>query len=372
MKTKPVISAVAEWSRKTLSFVLIVLFALVVTTTILGRALTNTLTSPGTYDTLFRQTHMAQRGQAIVADFIVSYALRTGEPGSFVEEFPLRTWETVAQVILPVDWLDANLHATAEAVLDWLDDAQSPAPDLTLDLSPVIETLRGPQGSLAILPLLQSVPPCTADVTEFTVLGGGLVSCLPRNQDLTVIAQRIASAIADYLPKEVSVTSLQEAGIVRPETIQAMGQVRARIRALDAALILGVRLSLLILSLCALLQSSSLRRLLKALAVPLYAAGGLSLLLLGIVHAFLRWGLGIAVTTSLPLLSLEAQALLADSVRTLGRIVEGQWLYWSASLVGAALLAHMLSYGLNKVQRRLTREPVEQPRQRQRIRKQFR
>ena len=84
---------------------LVVLFACLVTITFIGWSVTNSLKDPNTYQDLIQQTRLAERGRGLLADFLVSYALSSGLANTaFLGDFPAQTWETVAHILLPVDW----------------------------------------------------------------------------------------------------------------------------------------------------------------------------------------------------------------------------------------------------------------------------
>jgi len=373
MKLKRTLMILGKWLKRIISFLLILLFAFVSTMVILGHVLTERLTSVTTYDNLIQQTGLAERGRGLLADFLVSYALSSGlANAAFLGDFPAQTWETVAQILLPVDWLENNLQEVTRSALDWLGNTEYQVPQFTIDLSPIIQALRGPQGALAVLPLLQDIPTCAPDVKEIVIMEGSLVSCLPGTQDITPIGRTIARSVANFILIEVSFTTLQQVGIVTPQTIQMMGEIRDGIHAVDLLLVVGFRLSLLILCFYAVLHSASSRALLAALPAPLFVAGSLSLALLGIFQAFLGLGLELSMTAFFPGLKPEAQALLVDLVRTASQGLKKQWLYGSLILLAAGLVLYLLKLSVEWARARRALKSEAHPEARPRIRKQYR
>ena len=268
--------------------------------------------------------------------------------------------------------MEDNLQEITRAALDWLGNTEYQVPQFTIDFSSIIQALRGPQGALAVLPLLQDIPPCAPDVKEIVIMGGSLVSCLPDTQDITPIGRTLARSVANSIMIEVSFTPLQQAGIVTSQTIQVMEKIRGGIRAVDLFLVVGFRLALLILCFYAVLHSASSRALLAALPAPLFVAGSLSLALLGIFQAYLEVGLELSMTAFFPGLKLEAQALLVDLVLTASQGLKKQWLYGSLILLAAGLVLYLLKLSVEWASARRALKPEAQPVPRRRIRKQYR
>jgi len=374
MTARRMVHFIAELARRILLVVLLVSFALVVTVTLLVYTSSNTLLDPGQWRQLIDETQLAARSSTLVADFLVTYSLKASQSAAFLQDYPLNTWEGVAEVLLPEEWVQENLYSIVDTAIDWLLGEQSGLPNFTLDLSPVLSALQGDQGALAILPLLQDIPACPADSSGAQILVGDLMNCLPENKDLTGYAAVISSLIAKTLPAEVSLATLEAMQLVSSHTYQSAEKIRSGVRGTESLVQLGFRLALLLLSLYALLNSPSPRRVFRTLAWPLYAAGGLSLVVLIGWQLFADLGLGLAITGLLPGTKLEVQSLLADVLRFISGSIAQEWLVWIAALFGLAILIQALTFVATKViqavkDRRKGEEEVQgQPR----LRKQFR
>jgi hypothetical protein len=374
MTTRRIVRFIAELVRRILLVVLLASFALVVTGTLLVNILSNTLLDTGAWHRLIDETQLAARSRTLVADFLVTYSLKASQSTTFLENYPLNTWEGVAEVLLPTEWVQQNLYTVVDTTIGWMKGEQSGLPDFTLDLSPVLSSLQGDQGALAILPLLQNIPACPADSSDAQVMVGDLMSCLPGNKDLTGYASVISSLIAKTLPAEISLSNLESMHLVSSQTYQSLEKVRSAVRGTQSLVQLGLRLSLLLLSLYALLNSPAPRRVFRTLAWPLYAAGGLSLVMLIGWQLFSDLGLGLAITGLFPGTKLEEQALLADMLRFISGSIVRDWLVWIAALIGLAVLIQVLTFVVTKAiqvlkDRRKVEEPAQGP---TRLRKQFR
>lgn len=370
------LKSLARWLRRFAVLLLIIIFALVVNGLLICYSTRSVLSRTQTYEFLAAETHLAERGRDLLVELIVSTALKSHNDkfsfSSFVGEYPPQTWEGVADILLPEKWVESCYLTLVHVWLDWLNSQEVLVPQFSIDLSPVIDELRGPLGALAVLPLIQNAPVCPSDVERITILGDSLVSCLKQDQDITFISQDVARSLADILMEEVSLTSLQEAGLLSPEDIQTMIKVRAGFKVFDAAITLGARGVLVLLSLYSLIYSNSLRRLLTALPLPFYAAGLSSLLLLCIFHVFLVFGLDMSIGNIFPIIRPEMHSLLIDLIQAVGEILKPFWLFASLSLLGIALGIHGLSLVLQKTGLRKAQNLVRPNSKQPRVRRQYR
>jgi hypothetical protein len=362
-----------HWLHSIASVLLMISCVLIISITLFAFSVLSTLRNPRPYVELIHKQDAAERSRGLLVSLFVSYALQSGASNtSFLADYPLQTWESVAEVLVPKDWLETNAQMVVNAIFDWLDHPDRQAPQFQFDLSPIIQTLRGPQGALAILPLLDNITTCPHQVQEIIIMGDNLVSCLPNNQDITSIAQKISQQVADRILEEVSLTTLQQAQVIQDNTIQIMIKIRQGVYLSDRILNLGFRLSLLAISLYALLHASSLKCLISSLPLLLYLSAGLSLLLLGVTHLFLNFGLSTTLTTVLPYLEPEVKDFLVDSVHSMSRGVEKEWLLVSIGLLSTAIVIQVSVFAIDRLLTRRTHQRFEASAPRKRIRRQFR
>jgi hypothetical protein len=360
--------------RGLLSFVVVLFFILSLTLAIIFYSVVQSLEEPANWERIILQTNLAERSQPLLADFLVSYTLTTGEEDSFIGDFSLQSWQGVADVLFPDAWLEQNAIQTMTIFLGWMDGDQPGLPDIHIDLAPVLETLRGPQGSLAVLPLLQGFEECPPGQGDIVLFADQLVTCLPANQDLTQIGSLVARYIAAMLIPEISLNSLESAGMITPMVYQNFDKARLELAAIQAAIVLGWRGALFLLCVYALLQIGNWPGRSSGLALPFYLVAGVNLALLVVWHFFLAWGARLSLTMLMPEIELETQALLIDLVKGFSSLIEQRWLLLGAACLVVAVLAHLAFYLLGRYQHgvQAARSNTTSGYQRQRIRKQFR
>jgi hypothetical protein len=362
----------SRFAHRLASILLTLIFTLFVVVTLVGHSVLRTVTRDDTYYTFIEESRFIERSRGIIADLLVTYALGSGRvEATFLKAYPIQNWERMAEILLPVNWVEASLVNITEATLHWIENPESQTPEFSIDLSPVIMILRSPKGALAVLPLLQNVPACPPDVTEITFFGDNLVSCLQEQQDITSIGQQIANSISDTLVEEVTFSTLQQDNLLTPETTQSLLKVKAGLSASEVGLSLAVRLSLSILSLYALLHSSSMKNLLTALPIPFYVAGIFSLLLLGIYKGFLLFGLSWVISGTFPLFNPEVRNLIDDFIQALSGRIISTWLFGSILLVTFAFILSILSFSVGKIRERYTQKYQVTRTRRQSFRKHY-
>jgi hypothetical protein len=363
-------------ARATRGLLALLLFGCFIALTPVAVAVWSTMTTvqePQTFHMLINRGRIAHRSPGFIVHALISATVQHNQSENpFADQFSLRQWEAVAAVILPAEWLEANLHQAAEAIFHWLEEPEALLPELTLDLSPIIFSLQSRSGGLAILPLLQNTPVCPAHITTVTYFDGSLVSCLPEEEDITNIAQDVADVIAGGLVSEITIAQLYEEGMIPGEVVQKLNQGRLALGVLNAAINLYWRLLLLILCLYALLYSTSPVQALLSLRLPLLLAGVISLLLLAALLLFVQYGLGLLLTAFVPLLQIELRGLLLDVIQMFLQALWVPWVLVSISLFLAVAVIQTLLFLTGKINARLAMQPAESPRSRRHIRRQFR
>lgn len=365
----------AIWSlliqiKKIVAPLLLLLFTLVASVTVAGRIATNNLTRPGTFHAFIQESQLTDHMPLLLADFLASEAAQAIRP-AYLNGISAQVWENALERLLTDEWVATHLHMAVDDWFIWLATTGSLPPNLRLDLTPIHQSLNGPRSALIVLPMLQGVPACATPSTPVTFLEDTLLSCLPSNQDATLLAQEIATAFANRLPSEASLPTLHQSGSIQSDTIQFLYQLRQGKEVLDKLFILGTRLSLLILSLYALLHASSVKNMLAALPRPFYFAGSLSLLLWLVGQITLAYGANLIVTTWLPITRPEIYALYTEGVQLFSRQMRWAWLGWSLLLPAVGLVIQLSTRGFPNAIKRW-QQPDDTTYQQKRVRRQFR
>jgi hypothetical protein len=365
------LGTLAEITRQLMAILLAVLFTLAAALTLLGQGVYGILREPESYTTLAGQTHLVTRLRGMAVSSLVSTTLKANPQFLQIDasQLPPQTWDNIAAALLPEDWLASNFKNLTGSLLAWLNTQQDTELELRLDLIPIKTALRSEKGILAILPLLQNTPACTAG-QQAQIGEGGLISCLPEGQDLALFASQAANIVAAMLPDEIA---LQSEAYIQPQTLRSLATVRTYFRTAGAALVLAVRVSLLLLDLYALLQSATLRRMLTGLGWPFYAAAIVVILLVGILYAVIQWGFELWVPVNLFSQQPALRPLLIDLARSVGAMLQSRLLVSALILLTAGLVCQLLAFGVKRwqVYQQAKAAPVETQRP-QSIKKQFR
>ena len=320
-----------------------------------------------------QQTQFIERGRRILANGLVVYGLFADpSTASYISDHSLETWDSVADVLIQDPWLEGNLILVIDSSIKWLNDPKMNYPNLEIDMSPVIRELQGPQSALAIIPLLQGIHPCGPGDTEILLMGDDLISCLPQDGNVASYADRIAQILSNNVIPVISFQTLQQTGIITPSFHRYLNIIRNSFSTLTIALSFGIQLSLLLFVIYSLLWSSSPRTFLSKLPWPLYAAGGFSLILLGLLHLFFLFWIDNAIRIALPFIATEYYSLIVEVLEVLTSGIQYQWLVWSIYLIIAGLLLHILIFSYDWIKKRRIQEIEPEGKKRHRIRKQYR
>jgi hypothetical protein len=202
------LKTLAEVVRQLMAVLLAILFVLALVLTLSGQGAYDTLRQPESYTALADQTHLAVRLRGVVVSTLVSATLKANSQFLQIDASQIspQAWDNIAVVLLPEGWLDSSFKSLTGSVLTWFNAPSGSPLELRLDLIPLKTALKGDKGALAILPLLQNTPACSAG-QQPEIGQGGFISCLPEGQDLTIIAGQAALIVAAMLPDEISLQS---------------------------------------------------------------------------------------------------------------------------------------------------------------------
>jgi hypothetical protein len=363
--------------HKLLSTLLAVAISISLCLAILVHSLLSTFSDLSSYDLVFERTRLVDRSQGLIIRYIISPALQGGSGEGYayldlLRDIPMETWEKMARSILPPQWLEANSRSILHAILAWMDTDGQSLPEITLDLSPLIEVLRSPKGSLAVLSIIQQIPACPPGVRPKVTNQIETVPCLTEEHNIVMMAELTAQVAADSLPASVTTTGLQGMGLIDPAITSMIEKVHTSTRLAQAGEDFFLRLCLLLLALYGLLHSSSLKGFLKSLPSPAYISGIGLLLIIALGYGALQFGSTSIMTVILSAIDIRMQALLADIVRTSGDLLLRGLAGWSLLLLGSGLATSLAFYIVSRWMKwRDTRKELSSKAV-VRIRKQFR
>jgi hypothetical protein len=279
----------------------------------------------------------------------------------------------IARSILPSDWLRENLDLIIRSILAWVEVESASFPEITLELSPLIQELRSPKGSMAILPIIQQIPPCPPDENPSATVGQNEIPpCISENSNIIVMAEYTAQMVAISLPEQISTSSLQSMGLIDPGILSGVQKLHAGMIAAQATRILGLRTALLLLALYALMYTSSPASLLRSLALPMYLAGFMLALFLVGGYVFIQVGWVSQLVTLFAGLDIHFQAVLADVIRYSGYLIIQKPIAWSVLLVMLGLSINLSLNSADKWRKWRAANSTQSVKQPVRIRKQFR
>lgn len=193
--------------------------------------------------------------------------------------------------LLPPGWADAQADALIDATFDVLQTPNQKDITAQIDIRPILDEFRGPNGRQVIRLALQNLPPCTDEDLTNAALGlvNGefhLPTCLPGNMSLDEATQFVHQTIVETL--DVNPDLVNQNGLIAvplfesakqsPDTLQMFENLRWLIQTgrdwLYALWIIPLGLLILI----ALLAVRSISGLGHWWGWPLVAAGGGGLL----------------------------------------------------------------------------------------------
>jgi hypothetical protein len=370
--------ALGKGTHKLLAILLAVSFALVLSLSLLLQASLTTLKSVESYDTVIDQARVVDRSQGLIMRYLISPVIQEERDQEYaylklMREIPLETWEKIARSILPSDWLRENLDLIIRSILAWVEVESASFPEITLELSPLIQELRSPKGSMAILPIIQQIPPCPPDENPSATVGQNEIPpCISENSNIIVMAEYTAQMVAISLPEQISTSSLQSMGLIDPGILSGVQKLHAGMIAAQATRILGLRTALLLLALYALMYTSSPASLLRSLALPMYLAGFMLALFLVGGYVFIQVGWVSQLVTLFAGLDIHFQAVLADVIRYSGYLIIQKPIAWSVLLVMLGLSINLSLNSADKWRKWRAANSTQSVKQPVRIRKQFR
>ncbi len=370
--------AFALRTTSTARVIVLALFLVSAPLYLLARSTVGIVLRPATYHQLIEELRVAERLRPRVAEVGLTKTLpltapafvahparppfnalpRPARPPRALSDFPASTWETIADEVIAVDWLNAQAHVVVEGLFEWL-EGEAPLPEVAVDLSAPLDRLQGSGGTLALLPFLEGTPACAR---RESVNGYGVyASCLPPGANVESAAQQTTQRLAEVLPRSLKLASLLALGLVEPEIVIQLTRLRFAGRWAELLTRLLGNISLLAFAVYGSLTIRDWRGLITRPAWPLLGVGGVGLVLaVGLGLLAQRGQLAAWVAPG-------AEGLLREAVAYLGRAVAVRLALWSGITLGLAAGL----WGLNYWLLRRKRKGVSPTRRAPRIRRQF-
>lgn len=325
-----------------LSVALIVLIPLVVYSAVLERTLFN----PDFYKAALARHEAYERISLELVDEVVRRTLSQAAPVGvrpLLNNVSTEDWRLIVRAIAPPEWLRGVMESTIDALFAWM-NSSGPYPRLSIPVGPIRDRLRtGPGGRQLISAMLEDQPPCTPQQVQAMLATNSLAACAPPANLLDRVAVLLLPQIdglvgeivtatepgADPSAREIDLVAAIRARMGGEELFQRLRTMRDVANLIRAALPLGMATILLFLGLIHLLAVRSWQGWAQWLGVLLFITGGVTLIPLLLVPAWLEQSFA------------ELIARPLSDRPLLGIIHLGQWLAedFSAEMVRLAGLA---------------------------------
>lgn len=143
-----------------------------------------------------------------------------GARGVAVADIDTAALQDAAREIAPPEWTDAQIDTAVDALFNYLETGNMDEATLEIDVSPIVERLRGEAGRRAIRAVLQGLPACTGSQANFDLAMEKLEipACLPPGSSVEEATQIVQEAVDDALDENPDL--LNEAGRVQFEVFE--------------------------------------------------------------------------------------------------------------------------------------------------------
>ena len=362
MENKKTLSA----GLKFLAICLALLFVISSTLTIISFVMLNTITDRETYSEIIAASDIVEVSRVALLKGLVKSGLEDSANNVALNDASL---EAAADILMPYDWINATLDVWVSDLLSYMQDPAASVPDLSLDLQPMIASLKGPQGSMAVIQLFGSLPECTTQ-QQLQGLMAGRITCMPGAQYLPMASQAISTYFADKLPARISLFDLDAMGIKTTNIESTLNEVRSTYHNIRLIFWSGLIASVVLFIVYLLLFLSRPARLLPSIPWPLYASVFTGLLL--IFLSGLLVGSSMNLVANLPGNIPENLTYTVSAVlQTFYGIIKQQWLTIVLIMAGLTILLHILALIINKLINWNKNDKNMSQDQSQRIKKEF-
>jgi len=219
-----------------------------------------------------------------------------GGPPEFFKVLTIDQWGSILRTLLPADWLQGQVESVLQQAFNILDTPGAPLA-LTIDMRDFKKRLTGPAGTDAVMQIIQSLPPCTADFLPDFSNPSSMLECRPPDEMMPFLEPAVAPALeeaAKDIPDQLDLLeqtrnsgalTLEQSGLpIGPRQILQAGRVIVR---LSPILCIGI------LILVTLLVVRSWRGFLRWWGIPILAAG------IGVLLTAIAIWIGLDVVISL-------------------------------------------------------------------------
>jgi len=220
--TQNVLSKIGLRFILSLVFIMIVL---VVSYTILIQAFYINFHVPDEVQSILTNANFGIRSRPVIADLIFMYSVNTKSNNSFLHELPLDTWESVAEIIFPAEWIQETTDSIINSLWVWLNNPAANLPEISINLSQPLKILRSQQGALAVLPLLQNIPFCKNEIVSINNFSSELPECLPTDINYVGTSQIIARSFSNSIIEKIDLTVLNSQGYLTSNTIKTINDI---------------------------------------------------------------------------------------------------------------------------------------------------
>jgi hypothetical protein len=102
---------------------------------------------------------------------------------------------------LPPGWASEQSDQVVDAVFDSLETGDESALVLTVELAPLLQSLRGDPGREVVLAVLQGLPPCTDELPDVDILSGTfeIPGCLPPFIPVNLLANQLHNLVVQAI-----------------------------------------------------------------------------------------------------------------------------------------------------------------------------
>jgi hypothetical protein len=157
------------------------------------------------------------------------------ERGLAVDQIDEAVLATTFDVVVPPGYVDDLTETAVDGLYDYLETGDPNQANLTLDVTPMVDRLRGEPGQQAALSLVQSLPACDQPLTPEQLQAGQipLNNCVPPNVPVETAALALHQAMVDVLDENPQVIgegvirlNLFESGQVNQAQLQQLQRVQ--------------------------------------------------------------------------------------------------------------------------------------------------
>ncbi len=352
---------------KFLAICLALLFVITSNLTIIGFVMLNTVSDRETYSEIVAASDFVEVSRVALLKGLVKSSLGETSSGIELNEASL---EAAADILMPYDWISGTLDIWVTELLSYMEDPGANVPDLSLDLQPMIASLKGSQGGMAVIQIFGSLPECTSQ-EQLQGLLAGQITCMPDAQYLPMASQAISAYFADKLPTQISLFDLNAMGIKITNIEGTLNGIRGAYQNINLIFWVGLIASVVLFIIYLLLFLTRPARLLPSIPWPLYGS-----VLTGLLLIFLS---GFLVGSSVNLVERlpgnipeNVTYIVSVAVQTFYGIIKQQWITIVLILAGLTVFIHILALIINKLIKWDKNDKGPTPDQSQRIKKSFR